>query len=755
MKSRQPSIALAVKTALLAAQGLMVVHADEAQQASPTEGDLETVTVYGQAETYRPVDQTTATGLRMKLIDTPQSISVISEEMLKAAGASSAYDALDLIPGAHQNGSGYGIEKISIRGQGILEPRTNGMASEQYDFVDAFLLERLEIVRGPATVLYGVTGAFGGEVNQILKTPQDDFRAEFGLVSSSFSSLRYEADVTGSIPGTDDRLKARLVGSYSDYGIPQETVNARTNIDKNFLGSATFDFTPNTVGGVYLFRSQRDNDPTDGCPLGVDASNRLFVPSTPLEHWYCGDAKQNNLHLKTDWAYASLSHHFSNDWQMTGKVASSSTESVIDYLYAFGPAGAYGLNDDEVYLYSYDWDIDNDYVTTDLSLGGSFDLAGRTHQFFAALEYHKRDQTYQNFFSNFLGFLRLGDGGRGVLADGSPIPFAPDRDLVGVRTSNNEELRASIQAQVNLSDRLNILAGILVQDTDVTEENARVNLPVVTSRITRTDTVTRLGATYDVADEGEWLFDAKAYLSFSEGFRPNVGQFDIDGNPLTDPQDMTSYEVGLKSEWNDGHVSASLALYEAELTNVPQTNFVIGQTGGTFATTLEGKRKFNGVELELVGEILPGWNAALSYAYTHSEIFSQLISEQLAVNSVPKHQASLNTSYEFLNGPLGGLIVGTAIVSKIDSPLIGNVNAFFEGDYDPNDQLLQSDTRVDFRASYKGFTGPLEGLEIFANVYNANDVTYYYSLTGGHPGFANNVGQPRTYSFGVRYSFDR
>ncbi len=692
----------------------------------------------------------------MKVIDTPQSISVISEEMLEAIEAKSAYDAMELIPGVHQDGTGYGGEFLTIRGQENTEPRINGMNANTYAFVDAFLLERLEVVRGPATVLYGVTGAFGGEINQILKKPEDGFNATFGFIGGSFESLRYHADLTGAVPGTDDRLKVRLVGSYSDYGIPQETIDARSNIDRAFLGSASYEFTPSTVGSFYLYKQQRDHDPTDGCPLALDANNELFVPNTPLEHWYCGDAKQSNHHLDTDWAFASLSHQFSNDWQIEGKVAQSSTASVLDYLYAFGPAGAYGLNDGEVYLYAYDWAIVNDYTTANLSLGGSLDLGGRTHQFFAALEYQKQEQDYNNFQSFFLGFLRIEDGGQGVLADGSPIPLAPDRVFSGKRLTDAEVLRGSVQVLLNPIDRLELLAGVLVQKTDLSTENRQVGRPVLPGGIDQTDTVPRFGVTYDVADEGKWLTDARAYFSYSEGFRPNVGVFDSDGEPLTDPQEMESFEVGLKTEWNDGNVGASVALYEAELTNVASTNFILDDLGGgsgVFAANLQGKHKFKGVELEVVGELLPGWNAALSYAYTDAEIISTLISDPIAVNSVPKHQGSLYTSYEFLAGPLKGFTIGTAVVSKIDIPLVGNANAIFVGEYDPNKQLLQSQTRVDFKASYKGFAGRLQGWEIFAKVYNANDVRYYYSLTGGHPGFSNSVGQPRTYSFGIEYSF--
>lgn len=758
MASRHSKIAIAVKAALMAAPGLTAVHAQEAPQdaqqveAGKAKG-VETVYVYGKADTYRPDDQTTATGLRLKTIDTPQSISVISEEMLESVDADTAYDAFDMIPGVHQGGRGYGNEQVLIRGERNQSARINGVAYTTLSLLDAYLVERLEVVRGPATVLYGVTGAFGGEINQILKKPKSGFHADFGVWAGSFEERRYQADVTGSIPGTDDRLKVRAVGKYWDYQLPQDVVNEITSNEKAGLVAVTYDFTPATVGSVYVANHRRKIDPTDGCPISLDANNRLFVQDVPLEHWYCGDAQQVDYFGNYEFAYGSLTHDFANDWRMEGNAAWAKTTRDYHYVFGFGPAGEFGLPDGEVYLYSYDEILEPEFTSANLTLGGGFDLAGRTHQFFAALEAQKQDRVRQGFTSFGLGTLNLQEGGRGVLADGSPIPPRVARVPRVVQTTIAKEYRASLQFLINPLDRLELLVGALTQRTDIETSSQRVNQPAQLQEVKRTDTVGRLGVTYDVADRGRWLSDARLYFSYSEGFRPNVGIFDADGNALTDPQDMTSYEVGLKTEWNDGNVGAALAVYDAERTNVPSTSFSTIGTGGVFSRTLQGKRNYQGVELEVVGEFLPGWNLALSYAYTDTEIVSQLFPERLAVASAPKHQAGLFTSYEFLGGPLRGLVVGTSLVRKIDYALIANVETMFENGYDPNNQLPQSYTKVDFRASYKGFEGALKGLEVFSSVSNADDAVYYYSLTDGHPGFSNQVGAPRSYNVGVTYSF--
>jgi outer membrane receptor protein involved in Fe transport len=322
-----------------------------------------------------------------------------------------------------------------------------------------------------------------------------------------------------------------------------------------------------------------------------------------------------------------------------------------------------------------------------------------------------------------------------------------------VAVSDVEEIRGSVQLLLNPTDRLQVLAGALVQRTDLDVVNMLVASPATSDSLKQTDWVGRLGLTYTLVEGGELLSAAKAYYSYSEGFEPNVGIFDIDGNPLTDPQDMTSHEIGLKAEWLNGAVGSSLAVYDAELTNVPATAFgEIGESG-TFSSVLDGKRDYRGVEFELVGEILPGWNAIFAYAFTDTEIFSPLIPERLAIANVPRHQVSLYTSYEFLTGPLDGLIVGASMVHRNDSPLLDNAFTIFEMGYDPSDQVLDSTTRFDFRVSYAVSAGRFEGLELFGRVHNAFDEKEYFSISG-HPGFTNTLGPPRQVTVGMRYDFD-
>jgi outer membrane receptor for ferric coprogen and ferric-rhodotorulic acid len=759
-------VADAIRIALCGLTAPVLAVAQEQPTPAPAPSQAasleETEEVIVQAKRYRPKDQTTATGLRLDLIDTPQSISVISEEMMDLAGVRSAYEAVDMVPGVHRQGTGFGSEFLIIRGQDAGDPRINGIDAYSASYLDAYATERLEIVRGPATVLYGVTASFGGEVNQVLKSPTREFAADIGFEAGDFDRQRFEADVGGAVPGTDGRLRLRAVGAYTDAGMYQDLVKPTNNIDKLALLAATYDFSDSTSLTAHIYRQERDLDAFDGCTLVEDENNVLSIPrAIPFDRFYCNDPRQSTALVDNDFAIASLSHVFGNEWRIEAKVAKSKTDRNLDYVYGFGPAGAdiegsLYLSEGEIYFLSYAELTEDESFTSNLSLGGEFELAGRTHEFLAALEYQSGDLQTTNYLSTSLGYLDLfEDGGKGILTDGSPIPPLPPPELAGVQDSDIEQMRGSVQLLFRPTDRLQVLAGALIQRTEQVDRNDLVDDDDTRAELTQTDSVGRLGLTYKLLEQGgERLSGANVYYSYSEGIEPNVGIFDKDGVALTDPQDMTSHEIGLKTEWLDGAIGSALAIYDAELTNVPSTTF--GQIGesGTFSNVLDGKREYRGLELELVGEIVTGWNVAFGYAHTETKIFSPLIPQRLAIANVPEDQVSLFTSYEFTAGALDGLLLGVGIVHRMDAPLVDNANAIFEGEYDPNDQVLDTTTRVDFNASYSVGSGALAGLEIFAHVRNAFDEKEYFSLSG-HPGFTNTLGAPRQFTFGLRHRFGR
>jgi len=766
MKASKNTLAAAIRTILMSAPGFAItaVCAQNAQQPAQsqqnqTTDDLQEITIYSKAIHYRPDDESTATGLKMQIVDAPVSISVMTDEMLKADNASTVYDVADLVPGLNQAGQGFGSDKMLLRGQQVTEPRINDINYGTAQFVDAFALDRVEIVRGPATVLYGITGAFGGEVNQVLKQPKDEFHAEIGYQNGDFAKRRWQADVTGAVPGTDDRLKVRVVGAYTNYGIFQDISDPPHNINKMLMTAVEYDFTPNTIGSVYTYKEDRHFDATDGCPAAYNkATNTLYFPfSIPVDQFYCGNPEQNHTARTDEFSEASLKHTFANHWYFNVNTAYAKSIRQLQYVYGFGPAGSGSLPPQDIYLYSYQQRVDDTTMTANASLGGKFDLFERTQEFFTALEYQKeiyRDVPYQ---SNYLGIMNMfQDGGKGILTNGSPIPLyngvIPN---YSVALSESRALRESLQMLFNLADRLDMLAGALVQHTDVSDETTDYTSTTVTpypgAILKETDLVKRFGVTYGLLPEkGELLTTAKTYFSYSEGFQPNVGVFGPGGVPLTAPQRMKSYELGLKTQLNNSNIDADLALYHATLENIPAVNFT--PTNGIYSSALSGLNTYDGVEFELLGQVKPGWNASLNYTYARALEQTPLFPQRLGISNVPKHDIGLLNSYEFLGGSLKGLLVSATVIRKIDTPLFDNAQAIFANNYNPSNQDFISTTIVNFRASYKGFHDRAKGLEVYGTVNNAFNAKYAYSINN-EASLTNTVLPPRAMSVGVNYKY--
>jgi iron complex outermembrane recepter protein len=754
MSRKNARIAAAIRAAIAATPGLATpAFAQEAPPAS----ELQEVTVTGQR--FRDQDQTTATGLALQLIDTPQSLSVISQDMLKATESRNAYDAFDFIPGVSQTGQGYGGERVAIRGQALSQPRINGINFETPELVDGYALERIEVVRGPATVLYGVTAGFGGELNQFLKRPQAEFHLDFGAEFGDFARHRYQADITGPIPGTDDHLKARFVTAYTTEGMAQDLVVPPRNLDRLITGAVSWEFAHESNLSLYYYQQNRNFDPYDGCTMGLDASsNTLYVPlQVPVEHWYCNDPRHSAGTGDDEFAMATIDHTFENSWTVTANVARGRSNRTLDYAYAFGPAGAYGLAPTDVYLYAYRNQTASNVVTANGSLGGKFDLWERTQQFFAALQYQTYERHQYHWASEGLGTLNMfQDGGKGILSDGTPIPPWSLNDYVSDRNAYYRNLLGSFQLLLSLPARFDLLGGLLVQHSTLESQNYQVGKVSPVSSATETDTLGRFAVTYGLtANEGNLLKEAKAYATWSEGIEPNVGLFDSNGIALTAPQKMQSYEVGLKSAWLERHaLDADIALFHSYVTNVPSS--VFGKTGTSagsgFSSVLSGKNTYDGAEVEVLGEVAPGWNVSLAYTYFKTKIEQPLFSYDLRVANVPKQQASFVTSYEFRQGPLRGLSGGFSVVGKYDSPLVDSASTIFAGNYDPHNQLFVSQTRWDFRLAYKRYEGALKGLELYGNIYNAFGSRFFYSINGT-PAFTDTVARPRTITFGINYRY--
>jgi outer membrane receptor for ferric coprogen and ferric-rhodotorulic acid len=683
------------------------------------------------ARHYRPDQQTSATGLEMQLIDTPQAISVITPEMLQVAGATSIYDATDLVPGLRRSGTGFGLDRFMLRGNLLQEHRINGTDFSIWHSLEDYAFDR------------------------ILKSPKKDFEAEIGFRGGQWDLKEWQMDVTGSVPGTDDKLSARFVGLYRDSGTWVDPSIIHIHDNKNMvMGALQYDFTDATVAHLWFYDDEAHMDPLDGGSLQSLPDGTLTFPNVNPADWFFGDARYDKNTITNMFIVADVLHTFPNSWKMKAQATLAKSKNKMSEYFVFGPAGAYSLGDNDVYLYSYDQIQEAEDATFDMSLNGKFSVLGREQQFFAAFEGQGDVRPTKNtlFNSIYLGAINIAQGGRGILSDGTPVPLI-DKSALTVRNQDEgrfRDYRLSLQLLANPIDRVRILAGVLGQHTVVNDRRLIDGSVLVADpaydRTVYTEAVKRGGITYDLFGKHGWMDAMKTYFNYSEGFNPNIGAVDQNGHPLTAPQLMKQYEWGVKSEFLNGAAGSSLAVYTSRIENQPvQANYLGGF--GAAGEVLEGVQRVKGVEYEMVGEFLQGWNIAFNYAYTFTEIADPNYSFRIPVKSVPHNAGALYSSYEFTRGPIRGLRLGFDVAMSSNysfDPTLGNVAKF--GQY-----MGGGGTRLDFNFSYR-FQESLHGLEVYANAINVTN-KYTFLTKEDHPGFGITRDEPKQFTFGIRYKY--
>ena len=266
----------------------------------------------------------------------------------------------------------------------------------------------------------------------------------------------------------------------------------------------------------------------------------------------------------------------------------------------------------------------------------------------------------------------------------SPIPFnvfepvygtvsRPDREdtpLFALQEIRDDGLGIYLQDQVTLLDNLKLLAGFRYDtiEQEVTNGPTTFNPTSSESTINEDAFTPRVGLVYQPIEE------ISLYGSYSTSFLPNTATT-VEGE-LIKPERGEQFEIGARAELLEGRLTANLAFFDITKENVATTdpdNF-----GFSVAT---GEQRSRGVELDIAGEILPGWNIIANYAYTDAEITDDEDgNEGNRLTGVPENNVNLWTTYDIQNGPFEGLGFGLGV--NYVSERFGDVaNSFTADDY--------------------------------------------------------------------------
>ncbi|EHD19494.1 MULTISPECIES: TonB-dependent siderophore receptor [Brenneria] len=689
---------------------------------------LKGITVWGQAPTedtasYTAQDVTVASKLPTALKDIPQSVSVVTRQRIEDQNLTTLDDALQQVTGVTVTRNNTSTSQFRSRGF-HLNASIDGVpvysalgGSEQFDLG---IYDRVEVLRGPAALLSG-SGEPGGSVNVVTKKPRDHFALSGALSAGSWDNYRSELDVTGPL-NDSGTLRARAVGIWQDRDFFYDKTHQEKKV---FYGVVEYDLTPDTTLSL-TFTDQIDN---------IDALS-YGLPSYDGKKNYALLDVSRSLNTAPEWAYfnthtqeyvAGLEQRFNNGWTLTGKFRYLNKDTPYSDI---SPRGV-GVDPDTNTL-SYSWVRKYDYEyhrhALDLYAGGPFSLFGREHQ--ALIGYNYDD--YQEQYTGGRTWGALASQPGISLFDSSAVQ---QYDVVATQGKRTRTIQNGFYGQTRLKvlDSFTWVVGGRVSNFSVKERDIYPAEPTTWKKtLSESGEFTPYtGLIYELTPQ------ISVYGSYSEIFAPN-DEKNAQGTTL-DPRKGEQYEVGVKGSFYDGALNASLALFRVEEVNraLSDPNYPDGNDNGESVYIAGGKARSEGVEAEISGSPLPGWDITAGYAFLTSRYLDGTETEAYSLDE-PKHSFKLWSHYRVQSGALDGLGLGAGLYAV----------SHYSGDRTNGDDRVQGGyALVNATVSYpinKNFTVSL-------NAENLTDRKYYESI--GTRGTYNIYGAPRNFTLSLRAKF--
>jgi outer membrane receptor for ferric coprogen and ferric-rhodotorulic acid len=671
---------------------------------------------------YTTGNMSTATGLNLSIRDTPQSVSVITRQRIDDQATTSVGDALRYTIGVSLKPVDRGRNNLSARGFDINNFQFDGVpiatGNVGIETANAALYDRIEIVRGATGLLSGA-GDPSAAVNLVRKHANG--KVFSGLLSVELGSWKERSgtvDLSTPLNG-DGSVRARFVASL---GQKDAFIDLEKTKQALLYGVIDADLGTNTrlsVGASH----QKDE--------------RSGVLWAGLPYWYSDGTRTNWDRSKTtatrwnQWdtteqaAFVTLEHTLPSRWKLRGDLAHHRQDEDSKLLWLWGdPDRDTGLG---LIGAPYHYLADPAQTHLGLSLTGPFRLFGREHELHAGVMTSRLRDGWQNRDL-------IDDDGDGVIAlpdfyhwDGS-LPEPPMTDHYLASRGRTTQTGVYAVTRLQLSDRFKAIVGGRLSHWK-REEQAAVWTPAAYTIEHENIFTPYAGLVFDVAS------NVSAYASYADIYKPQTNK-DASGNYL-DPLQGKTFEAGLKAELLDGRLNASGNVFQVRQDNYAVQIGIDPNTGEGIYRAAQGV-KAKGYELELTGQVAPGWELTAGWTQYSAR---DADGADVAVDHSRK-QLKMFTTYA-LQGAWRGLSVGGGLTWEGDRPITATnpVTGLDEKVGQPAYAL------VDLMARYA--FDPRLSLQL--NVFNVFDKTYRSgSFWWGAP---YTYGEPRKVLLTLDYRF--
>ena len=590
---------------------------------------LPELTVPGLLGGYEVHEATTATKTDIPLIETPATVNVIPRKQLNDQRLLTLPEALNWVPGFGDESSRGGFERFTLRGFFSSDSTfLDGLRNDPRFWVanEVFGLERIEILKGPASVLYGQV-APGGIVNLVSKRPLPEAHYELGYTAGSFSFQQGTVDIGGPVT-SDKSVLYRVNGLYLNRDDFVDFVDKqRIYIAPAFTLRLGADTT------LTLLANYINDDFTQ--PQGLPA-NGTFLSN-------------RNGKISLDRFVGEPNFNHSTAWRIQGGYVFEHRFAENLRLHNVFRVQSFEFNHDDVLPDTLDGDqrtltrfASGDRVRA-MNVGGDTHLEWIVntgpvkHRVLGGVDVFW-DRFADRFY--FTGNVAPIDVFNPVY--GSPVPVLRS-DYIFDSIFNSYQTGIYVQDQMTIYKDLTLLLG-------ARGDFAR----------NRTEDKIAHGSSYQSDSAATWrgglLYQfvpgMSAYTSYATSFLPTTFGSKADGTPLK-PEFGKQYEVGFKADLLDGRLTSSLALYQLTRKNNSTTDPV-----NVFFSVQTGEQRSRGLEWE--GRVSPvrGWDLLAFYSLIDAEVTKDTDFQGNRLPGVPKNSAGLWTTWQFPSGPVQGLGFG-------------------------------------------------------------------------------------------------
>lgn len=598
---------------------------------------------------YTTTASNTASRFTMSLKDTPQSVTVVTRQRIDDQGTDEIGEVLEQTVGVTlKKGGPLGSDANPIYSRGFIMnnyqvdgiPRSTRFGFRN-DVADLALFDRVEVVRGATGLLNGV-GEPSGTVNLTRKRPTGDIAAYLVGEYGSWDHFRVEGDMGGPLTETGN-IRARLVGAYEDGGSFVDRLNPRKKV---LYGVVEADLGPGTLlaAGVEYQHLNADNGSRFGVPV-------FFADNTLTNFSRSANMASNQSHQtrRSVSIFSSVEHFFENGWHLKLDVEHARRSYDMVMVNASVSSDVFDPSDGSGFeLGSRRWSGSPRQTSAAFHAVGPYSLFGREHELVIGGNYAvltERGESHNServVLDGFYDFIKTGD--------------APELDVspTGATSKNHDwESGVYLATRLNVTDRVHLIGGARLSNwktrtdrTDAVGVETRGPVSKVKGNFSP-----YAGVTVDITGY------MSAYASYTDIFLPAT-RYDVNGELLA-PAEGVNVEGGLKFSFFDDKLNASATIYKTKKDNNPTyvpgpggaVNY--GPTGQYVYEGINGT-KTTGFELEISGELSPGWQVSGGYA----RALPKNPDGTQRYQDVPTDTFKLFTTYRFADGVLEGLTMG-------------------------------------------------------------------------------------------------